>query len=121
MKTEIGPVYLKAGLAHPRIERVGRDRIGGLRRTLEVDFAVTGQVRIRAGIAFRLLERFRRLRVRALPAGTRRDRALRRALAGAIACQRLGAVRVTVSSGKSAVSIVMVFSYPIPCSAQADL
>jgi GT2 family glycosyltransferase len=48
---------------------------------------------IHSGIAWRMLARFRHLRIRALPSGTRRDLVLRRALAGADASLRLGAMR----------------------------
>src|SRR5580704_10348882 len=48
---------------------------------------------IRSGIGWRVLEANRRLRQRAAPAGTRRDRALRALLTGADACVRLGVLR----------------------------
>src|SRR5437667_1291668 len=52
MKAEIGPVKGDAQLAHPRIERVGRNRTRGLRRAFEIDFAVTRKVRNRSDVAF---------------------------------------------------------------------
>jgi hypothetical protein len=52
MEAEIGAIDLEAELAHARVERVGRDRIGGLRRALEIDLAKAGKMRLRIDIAF---------------------------------------------------------------------
>ena len=48
---------------------------------------------IRSGILWHAVETFRRLRIRALPPGTRRDRALRVFLMGIDGCIRLGILR----------------------------
>lgn len=74
MKAEIGAIEGDAELAHPRIERIGRNRICGLRRAFEIDFAVTRNARIHR-IAFgqdrepglaRRETRFRRVEILAL-------------------------------------------------------
>src|SRR5260370_6153190 len=78
MKPEIGPIDLDAHLTHARVERVGRNRIGGLRRALQVDFAVTRKMGIGADIALsqkrepalaRREARFRYVEILALPVG----------------------------------------------------
>ncbi len=65
----------RLSLAHPRIERVGRDRVRGLRRAFEIDFAITREVRVRTDIPLREQRetglprreaRFRRVEVLAL-------------------------------------------------------
>src|SRR5437667_6114321 len=88
MKAEIGPVKGDAQLAHPRIERVGRNRTRGLRRAFEIDFAVTRKVRNRSDVAFgqdrepalaRRETRFRRVEI---PALLKRDEIVNRSGVG---------------------------------------
>jgi GT2 family glycosyltransferase len=59
----------------------------------EIEKAERELALIRSGIGWRVLEKCRRVRVRVLPPGTRRDRTLRIGLAGLDACLRLGVVR----------------------------
>src|SRR6266852_7253559 len=77
MKSEILAIELDAELAHPRIERIGCNRIRGLCRAFEIDFAVARNVRIQ-GVAFgqhrepglaRLKTRFRRVEILSLRIG----------------------------------------------------
>src|SRR5204862_7788994 len=51
MEAEIGSIDFEGHLAHARVERIGRDRVRGLRRALEVDFAVAGKMSVRPHIA----------------------------------------------------------------------
>ena len=53
MQAEIGAVDFETGLTHSRIERVGRNRVRSLCRTLEVDFTIARKMRALAGIGFR--------------------------------------------------------------------
>src|SRR5260370_1387017 len=53
MPVEFGFGGLGAGLAHSRVERIGCDAVRRLRRALEIDFAVAGNIRIRPGIRLR--------------------------------------------------------------------
>ena len=53
MQTEIGSIYLDAGLAHSWVERIGCDGVRRLRRALEIDFAVACEMCICAGVALR--------------------------------------------------------------------
>src|SRR6516162_5015442 len=76
MEAEIGAIDLDAELAHARIEGVGRDRVRRLRRALEVDFTVAGDMRVGIGVALgqygeaalaRGEPRFRCIEILALP------------------------------------------------------
>ena len=88
MEAEIGSIDFEGHLAHARVERVGRDRVRGLRRALEVDFAVAGKMSVRPHIALsenretalaRRETRFRCVEVLALP---ERDEVVDRARIG---------------------------------------